>query len=177
MEESKPVEPVIEYKPTRIIITPEEKAEISRKQREALPANATWQQKIRANLVPARKGEGLSLGTKHPKQVYIKDIANKLLGATKIDMNVTYADGRPNRHIKFDASDSFRHVLVATLISRGMKGDISAIKELLDRTEGKVVQTVADVTQHPFCIVTGEEQPIDIIEETKELSPSEGDSN
>ena len=45
-------------------------------------------------------------------------------------------------HIKVENNKTIRHAIVSALINEAMNGNIAAIKELYDRTEGKPAQKI-----------------------------------
>ena len=136
----------------KFFLTRAQRSEVTRKQRAALPPDATVAQKHRANFVPATKGQILER-TGHPGLAKsFPDVMRHMLNATSIDVRITYANGRPDRNIRLDASESFAVAIAASIVSQAAHGNLKAAEMLMDRTEGKVTQTVADVTNRPFCI-------------------------
>jgi hypothetical protein len=124
------------------------------KQRAALPPNATLLQKKMANLVPIRKGERLP-GSGHPTLARsFPDVMRAMLEGSSLDIRISYPNGRPDKHIKLDSSESFKSAIVASMISQATHGSLKAAELLMDRTEGKAVVKIADVSQRPF-VITG----------------------
>ena len=66
--------------------------------------------------------------------------ARELLAADEI--NITWSlNGKP-KTLNVKGNKDFYHGLVAALIMEGLKGNVQAIRELVDRTEGKPLQTI-----------------------------------
>lgn len=79
------------------------------------------------------------------KERCFSDIARQLLSAKSLDIEYTFPkDGKliKNR-IAIDSNKSIHHSLCAALIREGMSGNVQAIRELIDRTEGKAKEIVS----------------------------------
>ena len=78
-----------------------------------------------------------------PKGRCFTDAAREMLSAKEIDIFYTAGDEKIKRlHLK--SSFTLYHGLVAALIQRGLNGDVAAIKELIDRAEGKVTEHIPE---------------------------------
>ncbi len=72
------------------------------------------------------------------KEKTFSDTAIKLLSSSNIE--IKYEINGKKKHINLTSSENIYCGLVSALIVQGLKGDVRAIKELIDRTEGKAVQ-------------------------------------
>ena len=91
-----------------------------------------------------KKGEsGNPLG-RPKKEKTFSDTARLLLAANELDIDLIITkDGKvKKRNIHLETTKSFYHGLVSALISEGMKGNVHAIKELIDRADGKVKERI-----------------------------------
>ncbi len=74
------------------------------------------------------------------KDKTFSDTARELLAAKQIQVNFT-VNGRL-KSINIETDENMYYGLVSALIIEGMKGNVKAIKELVDRVEGKPSQAV-----------------------------------
>lgn len=92
-----------------------------------------------------KKGQsGNPLG-RPKKHSCFTDIARHLLESKKIDIAYTFPtkEGKLlTRHMHMESDKTMYHGLIAALIKEGLDGNIGAIKELIDRTEGSPKQIV-----------------------------------
>ena len=69
------------------------------------------------------------------------DVANQLLDATELDISLTLPNGKKHQiTCNIEGGNTIRHAVVGALIVEALKGNIQAIRELADRTEGKPAQ-------------------------------------
>ena len=68
------------------------------------------------------------------------EIANDLLDSNEIMIVYSTSKDIKDLHLKVDKNKTIRHAIVSALINEAMSGNIQAIKELYDRTEGKPAQ-------------------------------------
>lgn len=78
------------------------------------------------------------------KERCFSDIARQLLASKKIDIEYSFPkEGKlVTSKMHMESSDSMYHSLAAALIREGMAGNVNAIRELIDRTEGKAIQFI-----------------------------------
>jgi hypothetical protein len=69
------------------------------------------------------------------KNTAYSEIARELLSANKIKMNFEI-NGEPKK-INIKTKQSFYHALITAQIIAGLKGDTKAVKDLIDRVQGK----------------------------------------
>lgn len=76
--------------------------------------------------------------------LFFSEVARNLLQAKKIDITYSFPkDGAMIRsHMHMESTHSIAHSLVAALIKEGMGGNVQAIRELIDRTQGKSVESI-----------------------------------
>jgi hypothetical protein len=79
------------------------------------------------------------------KEKAFSEIARNLLASNKIDIEYTFPSGGTMKTAKvhLESTKTIYHGLVAALVKEGMEGNVQAIKELIDRTEGKAHESVA----------------------------------
>ena len=94
------------------------------------------------NLTPWKKGQSGNPNGRPKKSTSWSEIANSLLDSSEILIVYTTSKGTEDLHIKVDKNKTIRHAIVSSLINEAMSGNISAIKELYDRTEGKPAQKI-----------------------------------
>ena len=72
------------------------------------------------------------------------DIARTLLASKELDITYTYPkDGvMVTRKMQITSNNTFNHSMAAALIKEGMDGNVTAVRELIDRTEGKVTDNI-----------------------------------
>lgn len=71
------------------------------------------------------------------------DILNRILDSEKIE--ITIVKGDKKEEIKLNNKNTMRYALGVALVKHGLKGNILAIRELFDRTQGKPAQSM-DIT-------------------------------
>ena len=113
---------------------------------------------------PGQSGNPAGRPKKHDT---FSEIARELAGATEID--ITYTVGGKENHRHLTSSKSFYEGIAMAVIAKALTGDISATKELLDRTEGKPNQSIALNAN----ITEDKPQPMSIEEMKKELETVE----
>lgn len=100
--------------------------------------------------------KGNKFGKGRPKKEHtFSDTARELLKAKALDIDfVVEKDGkRKEKNIHLETTVNFYHGLVVALISEGLKGDTRAIKELIDRSDGKVTEKVETKQEQVIKIV------------------------
>ena len=97
-----------------------------------------------ANLHPFKPGQSGNPSGRKPNVKCFSDIARQLLKAKKIDIEYTYPKAGKQFHasMHIDSDKTMYHSLIAALLKEGLGGNVQAIKELIDRTDGKVKQIV-----------------------------------
>lgn len=99
------------------------------------------------------KGNTISKGQgRPPKGSAWADILNELLDSSVLDILMTFPTGKVKR-FKYEIGEekTFRMAVGVALITKAIKGDVSAIRELCDRTEGKPAQKLeAIITEKPI---------------------------
>jgi hypothetical protein len=90
-----------------------------------------------------------------PKKTYAwMDIIDSMLGASKVDILITFPpDGKRRRRkriLKLDVADkrTFRHAITAREVELALEGNTDAIKDLLDRDVGKPHQAIDHTTNN-----------------------------
>ena len=78
------------------------------------------------------------------KKNTFSDIARALLEAREINIEYTFpkAGQMVTSKLHMESDSTINHSLIAALIKEGLDGNVNAIKELIDRTEGKAIETV-----------------------------------
>ncbi|KKM26665.1 hypothetical protein LCGC14_1582460 [marine sediment metagenome] len=89
---------------------------------------------------PFEKGQSGNPNGRPKKENTFSDTAIELLGASEID--IKYTINGKEKEIRLESNKNIYFGLVSALILEGLKGDVRAIKELIDRTEGKAVQKI-----------------------------------
>lgn len=124
-------------------------------------------------LVPAwKKGQSGNPKGRPKKGKAFSDIARQLLSAKKIDIRFTVPiNGEfKTKRLYVDSDKSVYHGLVGVLISEGLKGNVQAIKELIDRAEGKAREFVdhttngKDISRPPIFLVDSDETAAELAE-------------
>ena len=93
-------------------------------------------------------GKGWTPGTsgnpngRPKKSTSWSEIANDLLDSSEIMIVYTSSKKTEDLHIKVEKNKTIRHAIVSALINEAMSGNITAIRELYDRTEGKPAQKI-----------------------------------
>lgn len=102
-----------------------------------------------ANLIPAAPGEVRNPNGRPKLENTFSHIARELLQAKKIDITYTFPKNGTmvKRSMHMESDKSMNHSLAAVLIKEGMAGNVRAIQEIIDRTEGKPNQKVDITTQ------------------------------
>jgi hypothetical protein len=130
------------------------------------------------NMRPCKPGETHNPNGRPKKEKCFSDIARTLLGAKKIDIEYTYPKDGKNftRKMHVESDKPMYHSLVAALIREGMDGNVQAIKELIDRTDGKVTEHLdhttkgKEVTQNIYNILDASQK--ETIEEVHRMANS-----
>ena len=121
---------------------------------------------------PWKKGQSGNPKGRPKKGKTFSETARALMAAKKIDIIYSFpSDGKQKtKTLHIDSGKSVYHGLVAALISEGMKGNVQAIKELVDRAEGKAKEHIDHTTkgqairQPPLFLVDSEETAAEIQE-------------
>jgi len=113
------------------------------------------------NLKPWAKGCSGNPKGRPPKAKAFAETVRELLAADSI--TVSWSIGFQHKTLNLKTDASFYHVLAAVLINEGLKGNIQAVRELIDRTEGKAIQTTIETTPHdPVKSMSDEELDAEI---------------
>jgi len=96
-----------------------------------------------------KKGKSGNPYGRPKKDKCFSDIARQLLAAKRLDIEFSFPkDGKMHTSkMHIDSDKDIYHALIAALIREGMAGNVPAIKELMDRTDGKAVARVDHTTQ------------------------------
>jgi len=86
------------------------------------------------------KGQSGNLNGRPKKGKTWSEIANDLLDSNEIMIVYSTSKETKDLHLQVDKNKTIRHAIVSALINEAMSGNIQAIKELYDRTEGKPAQ-------------------------------------
>ena len=86
------------------------------------------------------KGQSGNPNGRPKKSTSWSEIANDLLDSNEIMIVYSTSKETKDLHLKVDKNKTIRHAIVSALINEAMSGNIQAIKELYDRTEGKPAQ-------------------------------------
>ena len=78
------------------------------------------------------------------KEQCFADITRQMLDANKIDIRLTLPSGKITE-IGLQASPTIRHGIVASMIREAFNGNTTAAQQLMDRTDGKVMDKVQHV--------------------------------
>ena len=101
--------------------------------------NKEGTKKRMANLKPAKKGEASRNPKGRPKKEHtFSDTARELLSAS--DIKVTWIVNGKEKILTIKSDNNMHHGMVAVLIMESLKGNVQAVKELIDRTEGKATE-------------------------------------
>jgi len=122
----------------------------------------------RGRLLPGQCGnpDKINNGRKHAWA----DIRTELLSASKIKLSLTSTDKDGNDRtrifdLKCDEEKTFRHAVLVRQIQNALTGDNDAIRDLMDREEGKPVQAINHGGQ--------QDNPIEIDMPISGLSPDQ----
>jgi len=96
------------------------------------------------NLIPAKPGEIRNPNGRPKKENTFSDICRELLQSKEIDITYTFPKKGTmvTSHMHMSSDKTMNHSLAAVLIKEGMGGNVKAIQEIIDRTDGKPKQTV-----------------------------------
>lgn len=87
-----------------------------------------------------------------PKGQAIAEVYRGLLDAE--ELTLVYKDAQGVEHTSvLKGHPTMRHKMGMILLTKALEGDISAIKELSDRTEGRPIQSVKDVSENAETII------------------------
>ena len=103
------------------------------------------------NITTWEKGQSGNPKGRPKKGSSWSDVANQLLDASELDINVTLPNWKQHQiTCKIEDGNTIRHAVVGALIVEALKGNIQAIRELADRTEGKPAQKLeAEIKELP----------------------------
>jgi hypothetical protein len=79
----------------------------------------------------------------------ISELLDELTDAKSLSFQIEFTDQNGEKHTrkgKFKTKKSIKEMIAAQLIQKAVKGDLKAIREFLDRTEGKPQQKL-DIDQ------------------------------
>jgi len=78
------------------------------------------------------------------KENTFSDICRELLQSKEIDITYTFPKKGQmvTSHMHMQSDKTMNHSLAAVLIKEGMSGNVKAIQEIIDRTDGKPKQTI-----------------------------------
>ena len=79
------------------------------------------------------------------KENTFSDTARDLLAATSIDISwtITDAKGTHKKNLKLESTKTMHHGIAAALIVESLKGNVQAVREIINRVEGKAVQPIS----------------------------------
>ena len=93
------------------------------------------------NLKPWKKGQSGNPKGRPKKGSTWSEVANQLLDAQALDIRLTLPNGKKHEiTCSIEDGNTIRHAVVGALVVEALKGNIPAIRELADRTEGKPAQ-------------------------------------
>lgn len=86
------------------------------------------------------------------------------LNSKKIDISIAITrDGKTEKQrFKYSADKSFRELLFVKLFQKALDGEIMAIRELLDRSEGKPTQPIRDESDSAIMEALNALSPADL---------------
>ena len=106
------------------------------------------------------------------------DIRNELLSASKINLSLTIPDKDGNfKQVVFELGvgeeKTFRHAILTREIGKALAGDIDAIRDLMDREDGKPRQAVDLGGQQDNPLVTSDVFKFQIIDPINDINKPE----
>ncbi|HEA70990.1 hypothetical protein LCGC14_0405710 [marine sediment metagenome] len=109
-------------------------------EKQRINSNGNSNGNSRNNVVgrPFSKGISGNPNGRPKKEKTFSDTAAQLLASSNIQ--IKYEINGREKEINLKSDKNIYWGLVSALILQGLKGDVRAIKELIDRTEGKAVQ-------------------------------------
>jgi hypothetical protein len=84
-------------------------------------------------------------GGRPKKERTFKDTAKEILKSNIL--KIEYRVGNETKIVDLQAEKDFYHGLVASMIAQALSGKVPALRELIDRTEGKPVETIKMQTE------------------------------
>ena len=85
-------------------------------------------------------------GPGRPKKEHtFSDTARELMAANSIDVSWTIVDGngqKKTKTLQLKSTKNMHYGTAAALIVEALKGNVNALREIINRTEGKAVQKV-----------------------------------
>jgi hypothetical protein len=96
------------------------------------------------NLRPAKKGEVRNPNGRPPLEKTFSDTARELLKADNID--ITYTINGVDKTLSMKATKNMHYGIASALIVEALGGNVQAVRELIDRTEGKAKETIQQDT-------------------------------
>lgn len=110
-----------------------------------------------------KKGQSGNPKGRPPMEKCFSDTARLILNATELNIDLiveTNGKKRVNK-IAYKAKRGFYHALVCALLKEGMSGNVQAIKELIDRSDGKVKEMIETHQTQVLEIIGGKYEPDD----------------
>jgi hypothetical protein len=96
-----------------------------------------------------QKGQSGNPNGRPKKEHCFSDIARQILSAKKLDIEYTFPSGGTMKlsKVHLESDKTFYHSLVCALLKEGLDGNVQAVKELIDRTEGKAIESIDHTTK------------------------------
>lgn len=114
---------------------------------------STGKDRSLANLRPRwKRGESGNLRGRPKNEQCYAVIARDMLAANEIRITLSIP-GRKAKDIKLNCNESFRHAIVAAMIQEAISGNVQAARELADRSDGKVTDSLALVNDSPREVI------------------------
>ena len=94
---------------------------------------------------PFPKGKSGNPKGRPKKEHTFSDTARELMAANSIDVSWTIVDGngqKKTKTLQLKSTKNMHYGTAAALIVEALKGNVNALREIINRTEGKAVQKV-----------------------------------
>lgn len=97
-----------------------------------------------SNLKPFQKGKSGNPTGRPVKAMTFSDTAREMLSAKSMDITYSYCKNKntTTKTVSLSSTENLYHGIAAALISEALDGNVRAAKELLNRAEGTVAQSV-----------------------------------